>query len=88
MRRDQREVGDLWVVHAVGNKRPELESYKYDMPGEENVTQSELLIYDLAARNMVQVNDDPWKDQMMSVASDRQFVYPDSDEARQQVWLP
>ena len=87
VRRDQREVGDLWVVHAVGNKRPELESYKYDMPGEENVTQSELLIYDLAARNMVQVNDDPWKDQMMSVASDRQFVYPDSDEARQQVWL-
>ena len=87
VRRDQREVGDLWVVHAVGNKRPELESYKYDMPGEENVTQSELLIYDLAARNMVQVNDDPWKDQMMSIASDRQFVYPDSDEARQQVWL-
>ena len=87
VRRDQREVGDLWVVHAVGNKRPELESYKYDMPGEENVTQSELLIYDLAARNMVQVNDDPWQDQMMSVASDRQFVYPDSDEARQQVWL-
>ena len=87
VRRDQREVGDLWVVHAVGNKRPELESYKYDMPGEENVTQSELLIYDIAARNMVQVNDDPWKDQMMSVASDRQFVYPDSDEPRQQVWL-
>ena len=74
-------------MHAVGNKRPELESYKYDMPGEENVTQSELLIYDLAARNMVQVNDDPWKDQMMSIANDRQFVYPDSDEARQQVWL-
>ena len=87
VRRDQREVGDLWVVHAVGNKRPELETYKYDMPGEENVTQSELLIYDLAARNMVQVEDDPWQDQMMSVASDRQFVYPDSDEPRQQVWL-
>ena len=87
VRRDQREVGDLWVVHAVGNKRPELETYKYDMPGEENVTQSELLIYDLAARNMVQVEDDPWQDQMMSVTTDRQFVYPDSDEPRQQVWL-
>ena len=71
----------------MGNKRPELETYKYDMPGEENVTQSELLIYDLAARNMVQVEDDPWQDQMMSVTTDRQFVYPDSDEPRQQVWL-
>ena len=87
VRRDQREVGDLWVVHAVGNKRPELETYKYDMPGEENVTQRDLLIYALAARNMVQVEDDPWQDQMMSVTTDRQFVYPDSDEPRQQVWL-
>ncbi len=30
VRHDEREVGDLWVVHAVGNERPELESYKYD----------------------------------------------------------
>lgn len=29
VRHDQREVEDLWVVHAVGNERPELESYKY-----------------------------------------------------------
>ncbi len=36
-RQDQREVEDLWVVHVVGNKRPKLETYKYDMPGEENV---------------------------------------------------
>lgn len=31
VRHDEREVGDLWVVHAVGNERPELESYKYDL---------------------------------------------------------
>jgi len=29
VRHDEREVEDLWVVHAVGNERPELESYKY-----------------------------------------------------------
>ena len=87
VRRDQREVGDLWVVHVVGNERPELETYKYDMPGEENVSQSEMLIYDLTARTMVKVNDDPWQDQMMSVTNDQQFVYPDSDDARQSLWL-
>jgi len=87
VRQDQREVGLLWVVHATGNKRPELETYTYDMPGEEDVTQREILIYDLVARQMVKVDDDPWQDQLMSVVNDRQFNYPDSDEATQAQWL-
>ncbi|MBT8337104.1 MAG: S9 family peptidase [Gemmatimonadetes bacterium] len=87
VRSDQREVDELWVIHSVGNDRPELETYKYDMPGEENVTQNEVWIYDLETREAVQVDDDPWKDQSMSVLSDQQFVYPDSDEPRRSVWL-
>jgi dipeptidyl-peptidase 4 len=87
VRQDQREVGLLWVVHATGNKRPELETYTYDMPGDSAVTQSEVLIYDLANRSMVKVDDDPWQDQMMSVLNDQQFVYPDSDAPRQSLWL-
>ncbi len=87
VRRDQRKVGDLWVVHVVGNKRPELESYKYDMPGEENVTQSEIVIYDLETRTATKVQDDTWKDQDLSIATARQFVYPDSQEPRRSLWL-
>ncbi|HSG09497.1 MAG TPA: DPP IV N-terminal domain-containing protein [Longimicrobiales bacterium] len=69
-RSDRRKVGDLWVVHAVGNKRPQLESYKYDMPGEEDVTQTELLVYDVQARAMKRIDDAPWKDQSMGVYDD------------------
>ena len=69
-RQDRRKVGDLWVVHVVGNKRPKLESYKYDMPGEENVTQTELLVFDMEGRSMKKIDDDPWKDQTMGVYSD------------------
>ncbi len=69
-RMDRREVGELWVVHAVGNKRPQLESYKYDMPGEENVSQTELLVYDTQAREMQKIDDDPWKDQRMGLFTD------------------
>jgi len=87
VRQDQREVGDLWVIHSTGNKRMELETYKYDMPGEENVTQSEIWIYDLASRSKVKVQDDPWKDESMSIASARQFYYPDSQEPRRALWL-
>ena len=87
VRADQREVGDLWVIHSVGNERPELETYKYDMPGEPNVTQSELWIYDLEQREAVQVQDDPWKDQDMTVLNRSTFTYPDSEEPRRALWL-
>ncbi|MGW8265880.1 MAG: DPP IV N-terminal domain-containing protein, partial [Longimicrobiales bacterium] len=87
VRRDQREVEDLWVIHSVGNERMELETYRYDMPGEENVTQSEIWIYDLESRSKVMVQDDPWKDQSMSIPSARQFFYPDSEEPRRSLWL-
>jgi dipeptidyl-peptidase 4 len=66
-RQDRREVGDLWVVHVAGNGRPKLESYKYDMPGEENVTQTELLVFDMQARQMKKLDDRPWKDQRMGI---------------------
>lgn len=87
VRQDQREVGELWVIHSVGKKRPELETYKYDMPGEPNVTQSEIWIYDLAARAAVKVSDDPWKDQDMTVLTRPLFVYPDDDGPRRSIWL-
>jgi dipeptidyl-peptidase-4 len=69
-REDEREVNDLWVVHVVGNKRPQLETYKYAMPGEENVGVMELLVYDLQAREMKKIDDDPWKDQRMGLFAD------------------
>jgi dipeptidyl aminopeptidase/acylaminoacyl peptidase len=87
VRQDQRDVDELWVIHATGNDRPELETYKYDMPGEDSVTRSEIWIYDLEEREKVLVNDDPWKDQDMSVIDDRQFYYPSSEEPRRDVWL-
>jgi len=87
VRSDQRKSGELWVIHSVGNKRPELETYKYDMPGEKDVTQQELLVYDLEVRAMVQVQADGFQDQSIRISSARQFFYPDSDEPRRSLWL-
>jgi len=87
VRMDQREVEDLWVIHSVGNKRMELETYRYDMAGEEKVTQAEIWIYDLESRSKIKVQDDPWKDQGMSIPSARQFFYPDSRKPRRSLWL-
>lgn len=69
-RQDRREVGELWVVHSVGNKRPQLESYRYDMPGEEDVTQTSLWVFDMESRQIAQIDDEPWRDQRMGIFSD------------------
>jgi dipeptidyl aminopeptidase/acylaminoacyl peptidase len=87
VRQDQREVDDLWVIHSVGNKRPELETYRYDMPGEEHVTQSELWVYDIETRATTRIDYDPWQDEGISIASERQFIYPASEEPRRTLWL-
>lgn len=87
VRQDQRKVGDLWVIHSTGNKRPELETYKYDMPGETDVTQSSLLVFDLASRKPVEIKADRFKDQRIGIFTAREFQYPDSDKPRRALWL-
>ena len=87
IRSDERQSKELWVIKVTGNKRPQLETYKYDMPGDTTVEQSELLVYDLASRTMVKVEADQFKDQRMGLFDERQHVYPDSDEPRQALWL-
>ena len=86
-RDDRRKVGELWVIRSVGNKRPQLETYKYDMPGEVNVSQPEIGIYDLAAQQLTMVKVAAFKDQQIGLFNARQFIYPDSDEPRRQLWL-
>ena len=49
-RTDQRKVADLWVINALANPRPRLETYKYGMPGEENQPQEERWAFDSAAK--------------------------------------
>jgi dipeptidyl-peptidase 4 len=86
-RDDQRKSGDLWVIRSVGNKRPQLETYKYDLPGEVNVSQPEIGVYDLAAQSMTMIKLAAFKDQQVGLFSGRQFIYQDSDEPRRSIWL-
>ena len=64
-------MGDLWVIRSVGNKRPELETYKYDMPGEDNATMQEMKVVDIAGRTVVDIDTEAFPDQSLSVVSDR-----------------
>jgi dipeptidyl aminopeptidase/acylaminoacyl peptidase len=66
VREDQRKVKELWVINSL-KKRPELETYKYDMPGEKETTQQEAWIFDVQSRTGVKLKTDKWKDQSLSI---------------------
>jgi dipeptidyl aminopeptidase/acylaminoacyl peptidase len=67
IRRDVRKVKDLFLVDVLAEPRPKLETYRYSMPGEEFVPQSELVIFDIASKSRIDVDLKKWKDQTISV---------------------
>jgi dipeptidyl-peptidase 4 len=68
-RRDERKVKDLWVINSLANPRPTLETYRYSMPGEENIGARQMYVFDIAAKKQVPVKADRFKDQSLSVAT-------------------
>jgi dipeptidyl-peptidase 4 len=68
VRRDSRKVKDLWVINALAQPRPTLETYRYAMPGEENIPQSEVYVFDRTSKQRVTVKEDRFPDQGVQIA--------------------
>ncbi|MFC1555263.1 DPP IV N-terminal domain-containing protein, partial [candidate division KSB1 bacterium] len=74
-RRDSRNLGKLYLVNEVkaapdGSPltyaRPELVEYNYTMPGDENVSQTEMFIFTKDTKEFKPVPIEKWKDQRLS----------------------
>lgn len=63
---DTRKIKNLWVINSVTDPRPTLETYKYQMPGEEGAD-SHLYVFDIAKRSMKEVGLGNWKNQMVRI---------------------
>lgn len=63
---DSRKVKELFLVNSLAEPRPTLLSYKYAMPGEPEVTQSELFCYDPDKKELVKLPVEKYKDQRVS----------------------
>jgi dipeptidyl aminopeptidase/acylaminoacyl peptidase len=58
------------------------------LPGEKDVTQREMLIFNMAAREMKTIaGANIWQDQTMGVFTAREFNYPDDNEPNISKWL-
>ena len=64
-RNDQRKVGELFLVNNTANPRPQLMTYSYAMPGEENVGQEELWSWNVGDTKLTEMNVKRWKDQRL-----------------------
>jgi len=62
-RYDSRKVKDLYLVNSLAMPRPELVTYKYSMPGDIDVTQTELYVFHRDTKQFQRVKVEKWKDQ-------------------------
>lgn len=65
---DQRMVKDLWVINSIAEPRPTLETYKYQMPGEEGPV-SHLYVFDIEQKQMKEVNTGGYVQQTLSIVN-------------------
>lgn len=66
-RADSRKVGDLWVINNTASPRPTLESYKYEMPGDVNIPQAYLYLFDTISKQPQLIDLSAFKDQTISI---------------------
>jgi dipeptidyl-peptidase-4 len=86
-RTDQRKVKDLWVINSIASPRPTLESYKYQMPGEKEAPEDEMLLFDFEAKTYKVLHTALFKDQDISMWSAPLLQKSRDDEFRPSLWL-
>jgi len=62
-RGDSRKVKELFLVNSLAEPRPTLVTYKYSMPGDVDVTQTELFSFDVGTREFKKLPVAKYKDQ-------------------------
>ncbi|MCP4728327.1 MAG: prolyl oligopeptidase family serine peptidase, partial [bacterium] len=65
LRSDERKVGDSYVINALSQPRPTLETYKDPLVGEKYIPQPELLVFDVGSRQKVTIDTKKWIDQVI-----------------------
>jgi dipeptidyl-peptidase-4 len=87
VRTDNRQVNDLWVINSIAEPRPTLETYKYHMPGEKEAPQYDILIFNLETEEKIQVEDDMFKDQSVSILTAPSLAKNRDDEHKPRLWV-
>ncbi|MGC2529438.1 MAG: DPP IV N-terminal domain-containing protein [Candidatus Acidiferrum sp.] len=83
VREDERKIPDYWVIHSLANPRPILESYPYNLPGEQDMPVPELEILDVGTKQLVVVQAKDFPEQELRV-EDAPLLERDREETREE----
>ena len=86
IRQDSRKVGQLWVINALAQPRPTLETYRYQMPGEVNGPLPHVEIFDVATKARLELKVDAFQDQTISMETERASARAREHEHTEPVW--
>ena len=86
VRRDEKKVNDLWVINSLSSPRPTLETYRYAMPGEPDIAQPQIEIFDVATKGRVKVKSDRFKDQALQIEQARTTALAREKEHTEPQW--
>jgi len=86
VRRNSLKVKQLWVISALANPRPTLETYRYAMPGDAEIPQVSLEVFDVAAKSKTVMKAESFKDQTIQVEVDRPNARAREHEKNEPVW--
>ena len=87
VRRDSRKVEKLWVINALANPRPTLETYAYAMPGDAHIPQPQLEVFDVATKSRTVLKTDLWKDQSLQIEVERPTARAREHEHTEPLWV-
>ena len=83
---DMRNIKDLWVINALSQPRPTLETYKYQMPGEPGPTE-ELFVFTMPDGTSKRYRINAFKDQDSEISTRPRKFRETYDKYRSRVWL-
>lgn len=86
-RTDNRKVKDLWVINALSDPRPTLETYKYWMPGEKEAPVDHVYLFDMDTKTNKEMTLSLFKDQSISLWADPGKINTRDDDFRAVKWL-
>ena len=86
VRRNALKVKPLWVINSLANPRPTLETYPYAMPGDAEIPQPSLEIFDVTSKAKTVAKADAFKDQGIQIEVERPTDHARDREKTESLW--
>ena len=87
IRKDERKIKPLWVINPLSTPRPTLHTYKYQLPGEIDPAEAELLVFTIESKKIDTINVRKFTNQKLDLPEKVFDAGDKSMSTRADIWL-